>query len=250
MASKAIERLDDEKAAISDAAAVSIKRLFAGLAPAYPATPVDNGQMDSSLPDGISGHRRVAMAVAGYARISTAGQTVDLQTDALAEAGCDRVFSDQASGAASARPGLDRALEWLREGEVLVALRLDRLGRSMPHLVETVRDLQDRGVGFRSLTEGIDTTTPTGTLVFHIFGALAQFERDLIRERTAAGLTAARARGRKGGRRPVVTPARLKRAQDLIGRGASVRETAAVIGVSKSALYNALGDSSRQPDQA
>ena len=190
------------------------------------------------------------MAVAGYARVSTAGQAFDLQADALAEAGCDRVFSDQASGAAAGRPGLDRALEWLREGDVLVVWRLDRLGRSMPHLVETVRDLQERGVGFRSLTEGIDTTTPTGTLVFHKFGALAQFERDLIRERTAAGLTAARARGRKGGRRPVVTPARLKRAQDLIGRGASVRETAAAIGVSKSALYNALGDSSRQPDQA
>src|SRR5690348_6581068 len=135
----------------------------------------------------------------GYARVSTGEQTLDLQLDALAAAGCDRVFQDTASGAKAERPGLARALDFLRPGDTLVVWRLDRLGRSLQHLIQTLTALDQRGVGFKSLTESIDTTTPGGKLVFHIFGALAEFERDLIRERTQAGLAAARARGRTGG---------------------------------------------------
>jgi len=180
------------------------------------------------------------MALIGYARVSTADQNLSLQLDALRAAGCARIFEDRVSGAKENRPGLNAALAWLREQDTLAVWRLDRLGRSMPHLVGTVRDLERAGVGFRSLTEGIDTTTPGGTLVFHIFGALAQFERDLIRERTRAGLSAATVRGRRGGRRPVMTEARLRQARTLLAHGLTVREAAARIKVGKTALYNAL----------
>lgn len=150
------------------------------------------------------------MAAIGYARVSTAEQDLALQFDALAKAGCARVFEDTASGATADRPGLTAALAFAREGDVLVVWKLDRIGRSLPHLIETVNALEARGVGFRSLTEAIDTTTPGGRLIFHIFGALGQFERDLIRERTRAGLDAAAARGRRGGRRPVMTEEKLR----------------------------------------
>lgn len=186
------------------------------------------------------------MALIGYARISTAGQDTALQTDALRKAGCARVFEDIASGAKADRPGLDDALSYLRDGDVLAVWRLDRLGRSMQHLIETVSALESRGVGFRSLTENIDTTTPGGRLIFHIFGALGQFERDLILERTKAGLTAAAARGRKGGRKPVVTADKLQRAKEHLANGLNVREAAARLKVSKTALYAALQDGSRQ----
>src|ERR671914_1917590 len=136
----------------------------------------------------------------GYARVSTDDQTLDLQLDALKAAGCEQIFTDRVSGVRAERPGLINALDHLRSGDTLVVWRLDRLGRSLPHLIETVTALAGRGVGFKSLTESIDTTNTGGRLIFHIFGALAEFERDLIRERTRAGLTAARARGRKGGR--------------------------------------------------
>lgn len=136
----------------------------------------------------------------GYARVSTTDQHLDLQTDALHAAGCERLYTDTVSGAKVDRPGLTAALDACRPGDTLVVWKLDRLGRSLPHLVETVRDLIARGVGFQSLQESIDTTTSGGKLVFHIFASLAEFERDLIRERTNAGLSAARARGRKGGR--------------------------------------------------
>src|SRR5579883_1047101 len=138
----------------------------------------------------------------GYARISTGDQTLALQEDALRKAGCERLFQDIASGARAERPGLAKALEQLRAGDTLVVWRLDRLGRSLQHLLATLTDLDKRGIGFKSLTENIDTTTPGGRLVFHIFGSIAEFERDLIRERTNAGLNAARARGHKGGRPP------------------------------------------------
>lgn len=128
------------------------------------------------------------MTLIGYARVSTAEQDTALQTDALRKAGCERVFEDTASGAKADRPGLADALAYLRDGDVLAVWRLDRLGRSMPHLIETIGALEARGVGFRSLTEAIDTTTPGGRLIFHVFGALGQFERDLIRERTKAGV--------------------------------------------------------------
>ena len=136
------------------------------------------------------------MAAIGYARVSTTDQDLALQLDALAKVGCTRIFEDTASGAKAERPGLAAALSFAREGDILTVWKLDRLGRSLSHLIETVSALKARGVGFRSLTESIDTTTPGGRLVFHIFGALGQFERDLIRERTRAGLEAAAARGR------------------------------------------------------
>lgn len=138
----------------------------------------------------------------GYARVSTADQSLHLQKDALTAAGCQEIYEDTASGAKSARPGLEKALARLREGDTLVVWKLDRLGRSLKHLIESVQALESRGVGFRSLQDNIDTTTPGGKLLFHILGSLAEFERDLIRERTNAGLVAARARGRKGGRPP------------------------------------------------
>ena len=144
--------------------------------------------------------------LAGYARVSTLDQNPELQLDALTAARCGRIFEDRASGARSDRPGLAEALGRMRKGDTLVVRRLDRPGRSLQQLVATVRELEGRGFGFRSLTEGIDTTTASGTLVFHVFGALARFERDLIRERTMAGLAAARARGRRGGRPGKLTP--------------------------------------------
>lgn len=176
----------------------------------------------------------------GYARVSTSDQDPALQLDALRAAGCARIFEDRASGARADRPGLSAALAYVRDGDTLVIWKLDRLGRSMSHLIETVNDLERRGVGLRSLTEGFDTTTSGGRLVFHVFGALGQFERDLIRERTRAGLDAAAARGRKGGRKPVVTPEKLKRARQLIAQGLKVREAAARLKVGKTALYEAL----------
>src|SRR4051795_7807653 len=136
----------------------------------------------------------------GYARVSTDDQNLDLQRDALKTAGCEQIFTDTVSGTKDTRPGLEEALSHLRAGDTLVVWRLDRLGRSLRHLIDTVTDLQERGIGFKSLTESIDTTTSGGKLVFHIFGALAEFEREIIRERTKAGLTAARARGKTGGR--------------------------------------------------
>lgn len=138
--------------------------------------------------------------IVGYARVSTADQNLELQRDALTKAGCERVFEDHASGAATDRPGWARARDALREGDTLVVWRLDRLGRSLKHLIDTVAELGDEGVAFRSLQENLDTGSTGGRLVFHIFGALAEFERELIRERTLAGLAAARARGRMGGR--------------------------------------------------
>jgi len=183
---------------------------------------------------------QAALANVGYARVSTLDQDLSLQLDALAAAGCDKVFEDYAAGARADREGLQAALEYVRDGEVLVVWKLDRLGRSLPHLIETVTALSKRGVGFRSLTEAIDTTTPGGRLIFHIFGALGQFERDLIQERTRAGLAAAAARGRKSGRKPVITEEKLKRAHAMVGKGLTVREIATRLKVGKTALYEAL----------
>lgn len=180
----------------------------------------------------------------GYARVSTADQNTALQREALQAAGVAQVFEDVASGAKADRPGLTTALAYLRAGDTLTVWKLDRLGRSLPHLVQTVAELSTRGVGFRSLTEAIDTTTPNGRLVFHLFAALADFERDLIRERTRAGLAVAQARGRHGGRRPVVTADKLVRARALIDtQGLTVREAAARVKVGKTALYRALAAS-------
>jgi DNA invertase Pin-like site-specific DNA recombinase len=183
---------------------------------------------------------KIAMVQIGYARVSTLDQEMALQLDALRAAGCDRIFEDRASGAKTDRPGLAQAIAFVREGDVLVTWKLDRLARSLPHLIETVTQLEKSGAGLRSLTEAIDTTTPGGRLIFHVFGALAQFERDLIRERTRAGLTAAAARGRRGGRKPVVTVDRLTRAEALIAKGLTVREAASRLKIGKTALYDAL----------
>lgn len=180
------------------------------------------------------------MALIGYARVSTPDQKLSLQNDALERAGCDRIFDDHASGARADRPGLAEAFAYLRDGDTLVVWKLDRLGRSMSHLIDKISELAARGIGFRSLTENIDTTTPGGMLVFNIFGSLAQFERDLIRERTQAGLRAARERGKKGGRRPVVTPDKLRKARAHIASGLTVREAAARLKIGKTALYKAL----------
>jgi len=176
----------------------------------------------------------------GYARVSTVEQDLALQLDSLRAAECDRIFEDRASGAKTDRPGLAQALEFVREGDVLVTWKLDRLARSLPHLIETVNLLEQKGVGLQSLTEPVDTTTPGGRLIFHVFGALAQFERDLIRERTRVGLTSAASRGRCGGRKPVVTTAKLIRAKALIAKGLTVREAAFRLKVGKTALYGAL----------
>jgi len=187
------------------------------------------------------------LALIGYARVSTSEQDLALQLDALRTAGCERVFEERASGAKTDRPGLAQALTFVRAGDAIVVWKLDRLGRSMAHLIETVRALDAKGVGFRSLTEGVDTTTPGGVLIFHLFGALAQFERDLIRERTNAGLKAAEARGRKGGRKPVVTADKLARARAHLAGGLTVREAAARVKVGKAALYDALADTGDAP---
>jgi DNA invertase Pin-like site-specific DNA recombinase len=137
----------------------------------------------------------------GYARVSTAEQNLDLQRDALTQGGCRPIFTDTRSGATAERPGLAEALAYLREGDVLAVWKLDRLGRSLKDLIEIVTGLEQHGIGFKSLQESMDTTTPGGKLIFHVFAALAEFERGVIRERTQAGLLAARARGRHGGRR-------------------------------------------------
>lgn len=178
----------------------------------------------------------------GYARISTADQDPALQLDALSAAGCSRIFSDQASGKLDDRPELGRCLDHLRPGDTLTVWRLDRLGRSLRHLIDTVTALDARGVQFRSLTEGFDTTTPGGRLVFVFFAGLAEFERSIIVERTHAGLSAARARGRKGGRRPKLTAAKLATARSLYDeRRLTMGEIAHVVGVSRSTLYRRLG---------
>jgi len=177
----------------------------------------------------------------GYARVSTGDQSPDLQLDALTAAGCYRVFVERASGALDARPELARALDQLRPGDTLVVWKLDRLGRSLRHLIDTVGALERRGVGFKSLRESVDTTTPGGRLVFHLFGALAEFERDVLRERTAAGLAAARARGRTGGRPPVMTPATAAVARQLYdARQQTVAAIAQTLGVGRASVYRAL----------
>ena len=173
----------------------------------------------------------------GYARVSTHDQTLDLQRDALQNAQCEQLFTDTVSGTKARRPGLEAALSHLRTGDTLVVWRLDRLGRSLRHLIDTVTELQERGIGFKSLTESIDTTTSGGKLIFHIFGALAEFEREIIRERTQAGLQAARARGRKGGRRAALTPKQVQIARQLYAANTPVKEICDTLGISRATLY-------------
>lgn len=174
----------------------------------------------------------------GYARVSTTDQNMSLQKDALQAAGCAQSFSDIVSGVRVERPGLNAALSACRPGDTLVVWKLDRLGRSLPHLVETVGNLADHDVGFHSLQEQIDTMTAGGKLIFHIFASLAEFERDLIRERTNAGLAAARARGRQGGRPKGVDQKKQKAALALKKDTAySIREICEIVGISRNTYY-------------
>jgi DNA invertase Pin-like site-specific DNA recombinase len=180
----------------------------------------------------------------GYMRVSTDGdrQTLDLQRDALLSSGVDErhLFEDRVSGAGADRAGLTKALAFMKAGDCLVVGKLDRLGRSLPHLITTVADLKTRGVGFRSLTEQMDTTTPQGEFLFHVFGALAQFERSLIQERVQAGLAAARRRGRRGGRPTALDAEKLAAITSALDDGASKASVCRMFGVKRSTLIDSL----------
>jgi DNA invertase Pin-like site-specific DNA recombinase len=174
----------------------------------------------------------------GYARVSTLDQTLALQQDALTAASCEQLYTDTVSGSVTDRPGLTEALSHLRAGDTLVVWRLDRLGRSLGHLIETIRGLESRGVHFKSLQEQLDTGTSGGKLVFHVFGALAEFERDLIRERTHAGLQAARARGRLFGRPRSLTTRKVEQLQTLAkDEHTTVGEICQTLGISRATFY-------------
>src|SRR3982750_4741813 len=173
----------------------------------------------------------------GYARISTTDQTLNLQRDALLKAGCSKIFTDTASGAKAEREGLTEAISYVREGDTLVVWKLDRLRPPLKDLIERITQLNDRKIGFKSITENIDTTTSGGKLIFHIFGALAEFERDIIRERTNAGLEAARARGKLRGRPPALSAEKIKQARRLYAdTGTSVAEICKMLGISRHTL--------------
>ena len=174
----------------------------------------------------------------GYARVSTDDQNLDLQRDALDKAGCEKTFTDVMSGSQKERTGLQELLAFCREGDTLVVWKLDRLGRSLQHLIETVQELQKRGIGFKSLEESIDTTTSGGKLIFHVFGALAEFERDIIRDRTIAGLVSARARGRKGGRPRAMTDTKAEMALTLRQDPShTVKEICQALHISEATFY-------------
>ena len=182
----------------------------------------------------------------GYERVSTDDQNLALQHDALQAAGCTKIFSDKISGAKADRPGLKKALDFARAGDTLVVWRLDRLGRSLKDLIALVEELEIDKIGFRSLQESIDTTTSGGKLIFHLFGALAEFERNLIRERTQAGLQAARARGRKGGRRPKLTAQQIEIGRSLAADPKrSVTSICEHLGISRPTYYRYINSETR-----
>jgi DNA invertase Pin-like site-specific DNA recombinase len=187
------------------------------------------------------------MALIGYARVSTTEQHLHLQQDALVQAGCPKIFTDTISGAKLERKGLAEALHYIRQGDTLVVWRLDRLGRSLKDLIERITDLHNRNIGFKSLTENIDTTTSGGKLIFHIFGALAEFERDIIKERTNAGLTAARVRGRLGGRprSSLSEEKKLLMAKQMHdNKELPVREICKALGIPRSTFYKYMKNNS------
>lgn len=201
----------------------------------------------------ISDTSTTSSKLIGYARVSRDDQDLQLQIDALLQAGCDEqnIFTDKTSGARSDRPGLDACLECLKQGDTLITWRLDRLGRSMPHLVSLVEGLLEKGIGFRSLCDGaIDTTTASGELMFNIFSALAQFERRLIQERTRAGLSAARARGRTGGRKAILpSDPRVKMAKSMHkDKNISIDEICETMKISRPTFYRylAMPDDTKQ----
>jgi DNA invertase Pin-like site-specific DNA recombinase len=182
----------------------------------------------------------------GYARVSTADQNLDLQIKGLKKVGCKKIFKDEGvSGAKADRPGLQEAIDYVRAGDQIVVWKLDRLGRSLPHLIKTVESFAAEGIEFQSISENIDTSTPSGRLFFHIMASIAQFERELIQERTQAGLAAARARGRTGGRPKALTPAQEKRCQELsLNYDLGVPEICKMVGCSRSAYYRAIAPKS------
>ena len=173
----------------------------------------------------------------GYARVSTQDQNLDLQVDALIKAGCQKIFDDKISGSRSERAGLAKALEMLRDGDTLVVWKLDRLGRSVNNLVDLVGDLQNQGIQFKSLTDAIDTSTPSGRFFFHVMASLAEMERELTVERTRAGLEVARQLGRKGGRSRKMTDSKIESAKKLLANGVPPRDVAKNLGVSVPTLY-------------
>lgn len=184
----------------------------------------------------------------GYARVSTTEQSPELQRDALQRADCEEVFWESGSGAKADRPGLKKALDYMREGDVLVVWKLDRLGRSLKDLIEVVNGLQERGIGFKSLTEQVDTTTSGGRLIFHIFGALAEFEREVIRERTQAGRAAARARGRQGGRPRAMDEDKVRAAKAMLkDPDTSIGQVCQTLGISRATLYRYVGGGGTAP---
>ena len=183
------------------------------------------------------------MSVVGYARVSTDDQKMDLQLDALRAAGADKIFEDQGvSGSKTSRPGLDASIAYLRDGDVLTVWRLDRLGRSTLHVLALIQELSDRGVGFRSLTESVDTTTPAGRLMLTLLAGLSSMEREITIERTKAGLAAAKRQGRIGGRPRALTPVREQQARLMYQRGSTATEIAAELGVGRATIYRALAD--------
>src|SRR5919202_1414323 len=183
----------------------------------------------------------------GYARVSTDEQNLDLQLSAFERADCKQIFTDKVTGTKAERKGLNDALSHLREGDALVVWRLDRLGRSLRHLIDTVTTLQERGIEFKSLTESIDTTTSGGKLVFHIFGALAEFEREIIRERTRAGMEAARSRGRKGGPKHKLTPKQVEIVRQLYqDKSHSLQEICDSFGISRTTLWRYVKDGQQE----
>ncbi len=187
------------------------------------------------------------MATIGYGRVSRLDQNSDAQRDQLGAAGCDEVFIDKASGKLASRPQLDAAMRHLHSGDVLVVTRLDRLGRSVKHLAALATELQERHVGLRVLHQGIDTTTAVGRLFFHVLAAIAEFERELIVERTRDGLAASRARGRSGGRKPTLTDAAVRQAQEMYdSRQYTVAQIAATFKTTRPTIYRAL-DHVRRP---
>ena len=181
----------------------------------------------------------------GYARVSTLDQNLDLQIDALTTAGCHKLFEDKMSGSRAERPGLAKALEMLREGDTLVVWKLDRLGRSVKHLVDLVGQLHRQGVHFKSLTDAIDTGTPSGRFFFHVMASLAEMERELTGERTRAGLEVARQLGRKGGRKRKMTNSKIESARKLLASGMPPRDVAKNLGVSVPTLYRWIPASSQ-----
>ena len=181
----------------------------------------------------------------GYARVSTQDQNLDLQTEALTKVGCKKIYNDKISGSRAERPGLTKALEMLREGDTLVVWKLDRLGRSVKNLVDLVGELHQQGIQFKSLTDAIDTGTPSGRFFFHVMASLAEMERELTVERTRAGLEVARQLGRKGGRRRQMTESKIESAKKLLANGVPPRDVAMNLGVSVPTLYRWIPASGR-----